>query len=588
VCQINKDNDNKDRNNPETESVALADEKRVRVLSPSMLVFKRFMRNKLAILGLAIIFLMFAFSFIGGLISPYSQDDVFKRLESIPLDYAAAVYNSELRYTIAEGKDFPAGARSATMLNLSRGELTFKSGDVTYEFVNLIDGLYFITANISVAEVATLAGRHTVEGVNGFTADEIFEAAFEKAYRDGENYFVCGDTEYFITRSNPRRSVISISDDIGVASMKIYDLYKNEYKSEAGDIYFRYESEIAVRSGMTSFSVNGQNYEAVSYEEGEIIISKNGEHFVSVSDIIVNPVDSELFLEIDYKNAVRDAIKEDRTAFEFDHPETGKTIRYSVHAGNARFVVKTETLTEIIDIYSSPSMEHWLGTDGNGMDMMTRLMYGGRISLLVGFIVVLIEIIIGVVIGGISGYFGRWIDTFLMRFVDLFNTIPDIPLLIIFGSILDAYRVESYQRIMLLMIILGFMGWTGIARVVRGQILSLREQDFMIATEALGLRVSRRIFRHLVPNVMPLLIVQATMGLGGVIIMEATLSFLGLGVKYPQASWGSIINAAMTMHIMTEYWFAWIPAGILILLTVLGFNFVGDGLRDAFDPKMKR
>ena len=160
--------------------------------------------------------------------------------------------------------------------------------------------------------------------------------------------------------------------------------------------------------------------------------------------------------------------------------------------------------------------------------------------------------------------------------------------LIIFGSILDAYRMESYRRIMLLMVILGLMGWTGIARVVRGQILSLREQDFMTATEALGLRASRRIFRHLVPNVMPLLIVQATMGLGGIIITEATLSYLGLGVKFPQASWGSIIHAAMTMHVMTEYWFAWIPAGILILLTVLGFNFVGDGLRDAFDPKMKR
>ena len=138
------------------------------------------------------------------------------------------------------------------------------------------------------------------------------------------------------------------------------------------------------------------------------------------------------------------------------------------------------------------------------------------------------------------------------------------------------------------MAVLGILGWTCIARVVRGQILSLREQDFMVATEATGIRVSRRIFRHLVPNVMPLLIVQATMSLGSIIITEATLSFLGLGVKYPLASWGSIINAATDVHIMTNYWFIWIPAGVLIVLTVLGFNFVGDGLRDAFDPKMKR
>jgi peptide/nickel transport system permease protein len=148
--------------------------------------------------------------------------------------------------------------------------------------------------------------------------------------------------------------------------------------------------------------------------------------------------------------------------------------------------------------------------------------------------------------------------------------------------------VDPYLRVFFLMFIMGLMGWTGIARVVRGQILALREQDFMIATEATGIRVSRRIGKHLVPNVMPLLIVQATMGLGSIILTEATLSFLGLGIKYPLASWGSIINAASNPYIVTNYWFIWVPAGLLILLTVLGFNFVGDGLRDAYDPKMKR
>ena len=175
-----------------------------------------------------------------------------------------------------------------------------------------------------------------------------------------------------------------------------------------------------------------------------------------------------------------------------------------------------------------------------------------------------------------------------MRFVDLFNCIPYWPMMIIAGSVMDTLEVDSYLRIFLLMFIMGLLGWTGIARVVRGQILSLREQDFMVATEATGIKVSRRIFRHLVPNVMPLLIVQATMSLGGIIITEATLSFLGMGVKPPLASWGSIINAATDIFVMKAYPFIWLPAGFLILVTVLGFNFVGDGLRDAFDPKMKR
>ncbi len=161
-------------------------------------------------------------------------------------------------------------------------------------------------------------------------------------------------------------------------------------------------------------------------------------------------------------------------------------------------------------------------------------------------------------------------------------------MLLILVSVLDAYKVTPQIRIYLLMVLLGIMGWTGIARTVRGQILSLREQDFMVATEATGISVRRRIFRHLMPNVMPLLIVNATMNLGGIIITEATLSFLGLGVKYLLASWGTIINAATNIYVMTNYWFIWMPAGLLILATVLGFNFVGDGLRDAFDPKMKR
>jgi peptide/nickel transport system permease protein len=222
------------------------------------------------------------------------------------------------------------------------------------------------------------------------------------------------------------------------------------------------------------------------------------------------------------------------------------------------------------------------------MDIMTRLMYGGRVSLMIGFVVVILEIIIGVILGGIAGYFGKWVDTLIMRIVDIMYCIPSLPLYIILGAIMDFMKVDPRFRIVMLMFILAILSWPGIARMVRGQILSLREQEFMIATEALGISVPRRIFKHLVPNVIPQLTVIATMSLGDVILVEATLSFLGLGVKFPLASWGNIINAVNDIHVMTTYWFVWIPAGLLILITVLGFNFIGDGLRDAFDPKMKR
>jgi peptide/nickel transport system permease protein len=153
---------------------------------------------------------------------------------------------------------------------------------------------------------------------------------------------------------------------------------------------------------------------------------------------------------------------------------------------------------------------------------------------------------------------------------------------------MDAANLPSLIRIIYLMLILGFLGWPSVARMVRGQILSLREQEFMTATEACGIAVPRRIFKHLIPNVIPQLIVIMTMGLGNTIIMEATLSFLGLGVRFPFASWGNIISDVNNAFVMTHYWFVWIPAGICLLVAVLGFNFVGDGLRDAFDPRMNR
>ncbi|MBQ3356867.1 MAG: ABC transporter permease [Clostridia bacterium] len=246
-------------------------------------------------------------------------------------------------------------------------------------------------------------------------------------------------------------------------------------------------------------------------------------------------------------------------------------------------------LSHLFDINSAPSRTHLFGTDSDGYDVLARMMYGGRISLMVGFVVVILETLLGTIMGGIAGYFGGWVDNLIMRLVDIFYCIPSMPILIIMGAFMDALKMDPYDRLIWMMAILGFLGWAGVARLVRGQILSLREQEFMVATEATGVRVRKRIFRHLVPNVMPQLIVTATAGLGGVIITESTLSFLGLGVKHPLATWGTMINSITQRNEdMIKYTYIWIPVGLLICLTVIAFNFVGDGLRDAFDPKMKK
>ena len=239
---------------------------------------------------------------------------------------------------------------------------------------------------------------------------------------------------------------------------------------------------------------------------------------------------------------------------------------------------------------AAPSKDHLLGTDEKGMDIFVRLMYGGRISLAIGFIVVILETLLGVLLGGISGYFGGKIDQLIMRIVDVFNCIPTLPILLIASAVLDSLSeyIDPANRIYFLMIIITIFGWSGCARMVRGQILSLREQEYIVATDVMGLPTWRKIFKHLIPNVMPQLIVNMTLGLGSVILYESTLSYLGLGVQVPYAAWGTMISSSKDPIILTYHMNMWLPAGIMIVLAVLGFNFVGDGLRDAMDPKSKK
>ena len=316
---------------------------------------------------------------------------------------------------------------------------------------------------------------------------------------------------------------------------------------------------------------------------------QGGETLGYISRFVVQAADSSIVITRDFKDRLEEAINADSAQFVYTD-EAGETAEYDIvfDASTKVWSVKQMKDTYVYDRYASPSAAHPLGTDTNGMDMLTRLMYGGRVSLIIGFIVVVIETSLGVLMGGLSGYFGGWVDNLIMRIVDVLHCVRSMPIIIIVGSTMDAMRIDSWTRMIYLMLILGFLGWPSIARLVRGQILSLREQEFMLAAEAGGIRAWHRIFRHLIPNVIPQLIVICTMSLGSTILTEATLSFLGLGVKYPFASWGNIINDVNNAYVMTNHLFIWIPAGVCLLLTVLGFNFVGDGLRDAFDPKMKR
>ena len=543
--------------------MTLDDANRVKVLSPGMMVFKRFVRNKLAIVGMAIIVFMFLFSFVGGFLNPYSQSQVFYTTESILKDYAGATAIDQYQIQKVEGASIPSDIYSKTLIAASTGKFVFesRSGEMI-GLENVGEKVYIICS---------------VEPVNMLLKKN---AAYDEAVAAGKNYFTDKDGHTYIFQDEGAAfPAVYDTTEIGVAAMKSF----TPFESGAKLSYEFYRGAlVAIAEGAKGFEADGKSY----IVDDDVI--KEGETSVAlVSDVNFNAANAGVFISPAYKDAALDAVDAGQTTFTFPD-EDGTEVEYTIENKNGQYTFRRYQETRVIDTYARPSKAHWVGTDANGMDLLARLMYGGRISLLIGFVVIFIEVFIGMIIGGVAGFFGGWVDNLLMRIVDVVYCIPTMPLYLILGSIMDYYQASATTRIYMLCVIMAVIGWVGIARIVRGQILSLREQEFMVAAEATGISTYRRIFKHLIPNVVPQLIVFASMGLGDVILAEATLSFLGLGIKYPAASWGSIINAVNDSYVMSNYVFVWLPAGLFILLTVLAFNFIGDGLRDAFDPKMKR
>lgn len=241
-------------------------------------------------------------------------------------------------------------------------------------------------------------------------------------------------------------------------------------------------------------------------------------------------------------------------------------------------------VTESGKVYGWGNNGFLLGSDEFGRDLALRLLHGGRVSMTVGAVAVLISTIIGLIIGLISGFYGKWVDNLLMRFAEVVSSFPFLPLAITLSSFLQGYLTQT-QKLMMIMIILGVISWPGLARLIRGQILAEREKDFVLAARALGIKSNVIILRHILPNIINIVIVSMTLSYAGSLLTEAGLSFLGFGVVPPSPSWGNMLNGAQQSSVIQLYWWRWILPAVCVLIAALSVNIVGDGLRDAMDPK---
>ena len=679
------------------EEMKLDDARRVKAVSPGLLVVKRFFRNKLAMVGLTILVVLFLFCFLGAAIYPYSQSETFTTIKEIEVDYAFAKINTTYnnmnvvpdyrmpKSTVRNSVNIYIKDLDKQIANGGTNQL-ISTDDTRYVMTKLADKVYKLEYNgwTQVADLQTsksvgtfsadkvgceisltetnnelkqlllddwAAKAKKVENVsvvyNGatYTMDktnkvivctlaaltedaearlpEFGDEIVNEAYNHLDDRYTVGTQTFYVRAYNSKGNVgyhVELLEDYPVlyATTLNFDRYNlaEELSLEFKEETFNALGTMAAAAATTTtYTVGGKEYTVTAVDDHyEITYQEGGEavQYVYMSSYSIRRYTGEDTISVRTKlafRAVMDSMiaaekKEYETTIEMEALDEGNYIYDeggNLQFADEEFYVKTEDKgfgqqfvfrnnqeKMVADINAPPSKEHILGLDGNAMDVLARIMYGGRISLLIGFIVVFIEIILGSIMGGISGYFGGAVDNIIMRIVDIFYCIPTMPILIILGAMFNTLKVDNMLRVVYMMMILGFLGWPGIARLVRGQILSLREQDFMIAAEASGLTAKRKIAKHLIPNVIPQLIVQATMGLGGVILLESTLSFLGLGVKFPIATWGQIINSVKDIDAMQTYTYIWIPVGALICLAVIAFNFVGDGLRDAFDPKMSR
>ncbi len=249
-----------------------------------------------------------------------------------------------------------------------------------------------------------------------------------------------------------------------------------------------------------------------------------------------------------------------------------------VMAGAASLTSSDPAAINISQSLLPPSFAHPLGTDDLGRSVFVRMLYGARISLLVGFVAVGISTLIGIFFGALAGYYGSWVDTVIMRFVDIMLCFPTFFLILAVIAFLD-------PSIWNIMIVIGLTSWMGVARLIRAEFLSLRQRDFVLAARALGCSDMRLIFRHILPNAMSPVLVSATLGVAGAILTESALSFLGIGVQPPTPSWGNMLIVGK-QTLGSAWWLSVFP-GLAILLTVLGYNLLGEGIRDALDPRLK-
>jgi peptide/nickel transport system permease protein len=581
------------------------------VMSPGKTIVRNFFRNKLSIIGLSGFTLMFTFVFVGSMIVPFNIYSGEWSLKNLPPSQNLLNFPSQLQQNgvaqIISGRSFSVGLDLTGKVHVW-GIDVGSVFDIPQEVQN--DTIVKVGAGDEHILALSATGKLYAWGTDFFEQGSVPMNISNVLMIERVVDIGGGDLYSYIVTNRGRVYVWggTLSNSLELVPTSIQGTVQSAYGSTVSMLVVRNNGAVAYHgvrgtqlSTIPEYLQNGSTpvskvvatiYTGLALDENGYVHQWGfgGDGLRNIPDKVDarNPNRIKILdIEAGRKHFV--ALGSDGNVYAWGDNEFGQI--------NVPDVLKQGRTTAIYSdffqnyaVLDDGTIHTWgyrgalLGTDENGKDILTRLIHGGRITMTVAAVAVLISTFIGVIVGMIAGFYGKWVDNFLMRFAEIISSFPFLPLAITLSSFLTG-QLDQNQRLLMIMVILGVIGWPGLSRLVRGQILAEREKDFVLAANALGIKSPVIIIRHILPNIVNIIIVSMTLSYAGGLLTEAGLSFLGFGVNPPNPSWGNMLTGAQRPEVIEFFWWRWILPALAVLFTALSVNLVGDGLRDAMDPK---
>lgn len=604
--------------------------------SPSKLAVKAFFRRKLAVVALVVLILLFLFVFIGPYFFPMQLNYTDPLQKNIAPNFSMLSVPKGLKNNIRDingFSNFSVGVSEDNTLYMwgyTKESLTKRDYS---KFPDVIEDGKVLAAAAGSDHVIAITTDGKVVGWGNKNNGQYGAANEADGYRsmhrvlgdagfsmEGDYYvlpdpskveqLICGyqttalvyDGTLYMwgnTRAclNMNEVAEKYNENVAQVALSNYNVvvrFKDGTVSGGKNLFFRQSATSSLKGVIKSFSnylaensvvdiAATNNCFAFLLESGEILVFGAAEYG---EQTIPKPASGKY---IDLVGGTRHfvALTDTNTVYSWGHNMDGQTKitgekASAIYAGSKQSYAANEDgkLTAKYGLRG-----YLFGTDSMGRDTFTRIVHGGKMTMTIGAVAVVVSSIIAIIIGCLSGYFGGWVDMLLMRITEIFSAIPFLPFAMMLSFVIRNYPIGEKTRIFIIMIILGLLSWTGLARMIRGQVLAEREKEFVIAAQSMGVKESRIAFKHILPNIISVILVSMTLDFAGCLLTESSLSYLGFGVQLPQPTWGNMLNGANNSIVIQNYWWQWLFPSIFLSIATISINIIGDTLRDVLDPK---